>query len=369
MKQASTIIGKISIIFILLFSFPIYLNCQTIQFGIFNVNDNLLVKVKPSDNYTTNKLTDVVFTIRWLNGYGFSLGNLATDYGITKAGPEYTFGIYSYQKFMINDISNINWSVNLEYQIVSIIINKSGTGSCTFELSPAGFPSDNSGDPYIEIDLKDHTNYTTPFYQSTTTAALPVELTSFTSEAVKSGVLLKWQTSNELNNYGFEIIREVTAKNNPKDVNEIKPGNWTKVGFVQGNGNCNSPKEYSYVDKNPGHGVYINYRLKQIDNNGEAVYSQVTTVKLEQIRYELLQNYPNPFNPSTKICYSIAEACKVRIRIINLLGEVVKTIEDADKEAGYYEINFNGLNMSSGIYFYKIEAKNYSEIKKMMLLK
>jgi hypothetical protein len=85
--------------------------------------------------------------------------------------------------------------------------------------------------------------------------------------------------------------------------------------------------------------------------------------------FELEQNYPNPFNPSTNISYKIHEAGNVSLKVYNVLGTEVATLVDEYKPAGSYTIKFNASNISSGIYFYKLTTGNYSEIKKMTLLK
>ena len=88
----------------------------------------------------------------------------------------------------------------------------------------------------------------------------------------------------------------------------------------------------------------------------------------------LSQNYPNPFNMSTVISYSILRRSDVTISIINLLGQKVKTIETKNRPAGKYDYIWDGTDQSgkvvaSGIYFYQINDGNYTESKKMVLLK
>ena len=93
--------------------------------------------------------------------------------------------------------------------------------------------------------------------------------------------------------------------------------------------------------------------------------------------YELSQNYPNPFNPSTKIKYSIphvvnanfASTTRVRLKVYNILGREVATLVNEEKHAGVYVITWDAKNLSSGVYFYKIEAGNYIAAKKMVLIK
>ena len=85
--------------------------------------------------------------------------------------------------------------------------------------------------------------------------------------------------------------------------------------------------------------------------------------------FALYQNYPNPFNPATKINYSVAEVGFVTLKVYDVLGNEVASLVNEEKTAGSYEINFDGSELTSGIYFYKLKAGNYVETKKMILLK
>ena len=86
---------------------------------------------------------------------------------------------------------------------------------------------------------------------------------------------------------------------------------------MEGYGNSNSPKQYSYTDSNPIGGSKFHYRLKQIDNNGQFEFSDVVEIELRPEQYVLYQNYPNPFNPVTKIRYSVPQLSNVVIEIID----------------------------------------------------
>jgi hypothetical protein len=91
--------------------------------------------------------------------------------------------------------------------------------------------------------------------------------------------------------------------------------------------------------------------------------------------YSLIQNYPNPFNPSTKISYLLKEKGFVKLKVYDIRGELVKVLVNETKEAGYYEAEFNGKGLASGVYIYRIEVIGegnklvYSDMKKTVLLK
>ena len=191
---------------------------------------------------------------------------------------------------------------------------------------------------------------------------LPVELISFTSSVDKINVTLNWITSAETNNSGFDIERS--------NVKSQSSNEWTKVAFVEGNGNSNSLHNYSYSDRNLNTGKY-NYRLKQIDFNGNFKFYNLSDEVVIGVpeKYSLLQNYPNPFNPVTHLEFGISNLGFVSLKVYDILGNQIETLVNEIKPAGYYDIEFNGSNLSSGIYYYKIEAGKFSQVKKMIMVK
>ncbi|HMN17711.1 MAG TPA: T9SS type A sorting domain-containing protein [Ignavibacteriaceae bacterium] len=186
---------------------------------------------------------------------------------------------------------------------------------------------------------------------------LPVELTSFSATKIGKDIKLTWNTSTEINNFGFEIERSVFK------------GEWNKIGFVNGNGNSNSPKNYSFVDDKTSTGRY-SYRLKQIDNDGQFEYSKVIEIDVSGVKeYELTQNYPNPFNPTTTIQYSLPQTGMVRLTLYNVLGEEIRTLVNEIKDAGTHTLNINADNLNSGIYIYRIESGSFVQSRKMTIIK
>ncbi|MBS1551071.1 MAG: T9SS type A sorting domain-containing protein [Bacteroidetes bacterium] len=189
--------------------------------------------------------------------------------------------------------------------------------------------------------------------------ALPVEMTSFSSEVNNNEVILKWTTSSELINSGFNVERK-----------NISSGSWIKVGNVAGNGTTNSPHNYSYTDRNLLSGIY-SYRLKQIDFNGEIRYFNLNGDVVIGVPsdFELYQNYPNPFNPSTMIYFNIPSEGYVSLKVFNTSGKEVAKLVNENKSAGYYSVNFKAADLSSGIYYYRIEFNGISKVMKMALIK
>lgn len=85
--------------------------------------------------------------------------------------------------------------------------------------------------------------------------------------------------------------------------------------------------------------------------------------------YKLLQNYPNPFNSGTVITYYLPDESRINIELFDILGRKIKTLIDEVKPKGKYKINFNPAGLSTGIYFYRLQAGSFVQVKKMMLLK
>ncbi len=219
--------------------------------------------------------------------------------------------------------------------------------------------------------------------------ALPVELTSFTANLLDNCVILTWQTATEVNNYGFQVERQKA---------EVK-SNWGLLGFVEGSGNSNSPKEYSFNDMNVTSGKYF-YRLKQIDTDGSFTYSKTVEVNINTpAKFELFQNYPNPIpanggtgNPTTTIKYSIPfvisnpseasgekshglspsgrnDIANVTLKVYDVLGREVSTLVNKVQSPGNYSVKFNANNLPSGIYFYTLRKGSFSSTRKMIFIK
>jgi len=219
---------------------------------------------------------------------------------------------------------------------------------------------------------------------------IPVELISFRVDVNENDVSLSWQTASEINNRGFEIERRCAISKF-----EFRNSTFEQIGFVRGNGTTTDPMSYTFTDSNVEQGRY-QYRLKQIDFDGSFTYSDIIEVEvLSPLEFSLEQNYPNPFNPSTKIKFTIPfvethrdASLLVILKVFDVLGNEVATLVNEEKPAGSYEVEFSakggsasggntgshsGLSgiraLPSGIYFYKLQAGNFVQTKKMVLLR
>ncbi|MFN3345700.1 MAG: T9SS type A sorting domain-containing protein, partial [Chloroherpetonaceae bacterium] len=202
------------------------------------------------------------------------------------------------------------------------------------------------------------TNHSSIYKANYVNIGLPVELIEFGYRKANQGVELFWKTVSEQNNEGFQIERR---RENQE---------WQTIGFVRGKGTTTEVQSYSFVDEKASGKLF--YRLKQIDFNGAFQYSNVIEVNLVvPEKFELAQNYPNPFNPTTVIMYQLPLSSDVKLEVFDVLGRKVATLVNARQEAGSYVANFNAsaYNLTSGVYFYRLQAGNFTETKKMMLVK
>ena len=129
-------------------------------------------------------------------------------------------------------------------------------------------------------------------------------------------------------------------------------------------------KEYSLIlIKSITDGKYF-YRLKQLDFDGQYNFSKIVEVDVRSLdNFALEQNYPNPFNPTTTIGYVLQEKSNTKLTLINAIGEVVAVLVNEEQDKDIIKQELDGKNLSSGIYFYKLQSGSFVETKKMILLK
>ncbi|MBN2412232.1 Ig-like domain-containing protein, partial [candidate division KSB1 bacterium] len=179
-----------------------------------------------------------------------------------------------------------------------------------------------------------------------------VELTLFEAQADKDLINIVWQTRNENNTTGYNILR-ATAFNGP----------YSKIN--QSLIPATREEEYKYTDNPAGGSRIYYYKLEELAANGECYTFAPVQVKIalpESNR--LLQNYPNPFNPETTIKYELKNPQFVEIRIFNISGQLIKTIFSGQLDAGYHLTTWNGQNdndihVTSGIYYCLMTGENW----------
>jgi hypothetical protein len=197
---------------------------------------------------------------------------------------------------------------------------------------------------------------------------LPVELAAFAATAGDHMVTLSWETRSELGNLGFELYRREAEGEFEKITAELIPGA----------GHSEATQTYAYVDRGLDNGTTYTYQLAAVDFGGnvrkhDVLVSATPTASLPTA-FALSQNYPNPFNPNTEIKYQIPEGNRVVLKIYNVMGQEVVTLMDKDLKAGYYTATWDardasGHEVSAGIYFCTLQAGEFSQTVKMVLLK
>ena len=195
---------------------------------------------------------------------------------------------------------------------------------------------------------------------------------SFTASIKRNNIILNWSTSTETNNSCFDIERRQILSSQTS----VSEEEWETIGFITGHGTTTEAQSYSFIDKKLTSGKYI-YRLRQMDFDGTYEYSNTVEVTIMiPEKFELSQNYPNPFNPSTKIKYSIpsvtlsiVEGSLVTLKVYDVLGNEVATLVNEEKPSGNYEISWSAANQPSGVYFYRLKAGSFNQVKKMILLR
>lgn len=343
---------------IIRFSYPTTSNTQTITAG--STSPVTFGSTWLTVQFTTANSSNIQLNV---NRYPFTAGGTLPT-GLTNIAQVY---------WKINTISGtMDGTYSLTIDVSSIggivmkdslkLLRRTGIGTSWINL---GKPTSVSGNNVTWTGLTNFSDFTLAGDDDDSNP-LPVELTFLTAKAIDNKVILNWSTSNEVNNYGFEIERMIEETRN----SSFLQFDWQTIGFVLGNGNSNSTKEYSFIDENPM-GDKLRYRLKQIDIDGSISYSNEIEVQLGSPKeFALHQNYPNPANPNTTITFSIAKDGLTTLKIYNIIGEEILTLLNDELVSGkLYHIKLNISNLTSGNYLYKLENNGEFIVKKFTVLK
>jgi hypothetical protein len=343
--------GALSLLFIL-FTVKVYAQAN---FSLFpatntaNVGQTFTIEVRVDLNQSTNTQLDVAeaylnFDPAHLQVVGTPTNSSPLGFVILDNGDNLTGKTY----FSAGSTTPVTADFTLETITFQAIAG--GTTSISFNTGPGpktdAFRSGNSILGTLSAPVTINIAVAGP---------LPVTFMDFSAGSQENNVILKWTTSTEINNKGFEIQRsqDRTA--------------WTVLGFVNSAGNTGEEKKYNYSDNKLEPGRYY-YRLKQQDHNGKFEYSQVVSVKLGGSKFfELGQNQPNPFSGKTSISFTLAEKRKVTLTLFDSQGRLIKTLLNATKEEGNHIIDLNFQTLKSGIYYYKLVAGDFTDVKNFIV--
>jgi len=194
------------------------------------------------------------------------------------------------------------------------------------------------------------------------------KIAAFTAKIKGGEVELNWRIVNPSSLYKFKIESKKTGTELYNPLSDVLFSNFRKKEETD----SLSSFYYTYSDKPQENGVYF-YKLNLYDLYNKVVASEEIKIGITEVpEFNLHQNNPNPFNPSTVITYQLLVATQVKLKVYSLTGQVVDLLVDAFQTPGKYSIDFNASKyseMSSGIYFYKLETNYTSDIKKMIFTK
>jgi len=198
--------------------------------------------------------------------------------------------------------------------------------------------------------------------------SLPVQAVSLVAITGNSKVTLVWETGSEFNNAGFEIYRKAQDETDFKYI-----AGYQTNPELRGLGTSSHGKRYTYTDENVKGGATYVYKIYAVDFNGNRQeFGSITANVVAEIpnKYVLYQNYPNPFNPGTEIRFDLPKSGNVKLEIFNSLGEKVAVLYDGFMEAGYGKVvRWNANGFPSGVYYYRLTADGFVDVKKMVLMK
>ncbi len=183
---------------------------------------------------------------------------------------------------------------------------------------------------------------------------------------------LTW-TDNANSNVYYKIYRQFKTGNTW--------GDWIYARDVQKGVGSYTEQSYLQIqgtDYNLGLKVDAYYSTEGTSHQGGwAQFAAAETFKsnfgknntADITEYKLYDNFPNPFNPSTEISYQIPSDGNVKLKVYNMMGQEVMTLVNGFKEKGIHSATFNAGNLASGLYIYKLDADNFTQVKKMLLTK
>lgn len=218
--------------------------------------------------------------------------------------------------------------------------------------------------PYVyHIHAHDYSNNTSIMSEQTTLGcAVSVEMASLTAAYDNETVIVRWETSQELNHLGFNVYRSEVAGELGTQMNEeVINGSFT----------------YSFTDATVQGETTYYYTVADVNAEGQETHHGpvvVTTPRFAPKNFALNQNFPNPFNPATVIAFAVKEPTHVKITVFNMAGQVVRTLVNDHLDADFYEVRWDGTNdrgeeVSSGQYFYSMNAGDFSTMKRMTFVK
>ena len=197
-------------------------------------------------------------------------------------------------------------------------------------------------------------------YENLFDSPLPVELAGLKATADGEKARLTWQTVSETGNAGFEVQRKAGQSG------------WEQVGFVESKasgGTTTETQSYRFTDRSlPYEAERLEYRLRQVDTDGSASYSDSVTVERTVDEMELLGTYPNPAQSRVTVRYAIPEPQDISVRLYDVLGRRVRTVIRGEQSGRHKrQVDLSGL--ASGVYFLRLSAEGQMRTQKLTVVR
>jgi hypothetical protein len=192
------------------------------------------------------------------------------------------------------------------------------------------------------------------------------EMASYEARSLGDRIEIAWSTTSEIDNAGFYVLRGTSEEGSFDKINDQ---------LIPSRGSELAGADYTFIDRDIDAGAEYFYRIEVVNVEGKTAFTEPFKPDTgTPAAFSLAQNYPNPFNPVTEIMYNLPSACHVRLEVYNVLGQRVATLVNEHQSAGSKVVEWNGKDavgnaVTSGVYFYKIQAGSFVEMKKMILLR
>jgi hypothetical protein len=197
---------------------------------------------------------------------------------------------------------------------------------------------------------------------------IPVEISSFDGYVRDAGVELIWETATEINNRGFHVERTKLTADGSQD--------WKSLGFVEGAGDSKVLRSYSFFDKDVTLNTTYTYRLRQVDLDGtQSCPTREVNITFDKVGKLTVQpNEPNPFANTTHIMFNLPAPLNTRIEILDVFGNVIRTLDNRHLDARQYHYYWDGTNdagaqVTNGAYICRVTAGNEVASVKMTMVR
>jgi hypothetical protein len=323
------------------------LHGQSVEAGIFNPSDSTLeVRIRPTASVAGQPLSNIVFTLRWQDSYGVSLGNAVSPvHAVSKQGSEHSDGGYRYQKFAAATAQTVNWTASSEVPVLTVAVLQTGQGVGSFELADDAWTASANASWYVELAGIDRTGGI--YKGSVADVPLPLNFTSFHAALDGAVVQLRWRAEDVREGAVFIVQR-------------CREGSvWESRGRVDVRGD-DTRGLFHFNDALPTHAAGVDeilYRLHYLGPDGVSVFSPELRLRLDAAtqRNPQINVYPNPGSGHVTVSLSVQEDGPANLYVLDLLGRRVLTLAEAELfQAGHHvrSLDFGGLPSGSYLLVY-----------------